>query len=643
MMSARVGKDKVFIQRLKQLILENLQNEQFGAEVLASQYGISRSQLHRKLKKSTGKSVTQFIKEIRLHEAFKMLVNDESTVSEIAYKVGFSSPTYFNTCFKDLYGYPPGEAKFRFEIQNDNMKEFPNTGKRSVLGRNKKNIILGASLLIIIISAILISNHSVSSQKPQSNEKFGDKTIALLPLQIEGGDEKQKKLGTEMTRAIIQKLQKINAIDKVSSYNAVMDFNNGKPDLTSTAKQLKVRFVTTGKLSFSENRFKIHLEAWDSDSKNIVWNKDFSGEWKIQEIFSFQADIAQSLATLMNAEIKAEESKDLKEVLTLNQEAYENYMAAETMLYNSPYNDYDKAQELYQRAIDLDPSFLEAYVGLANTWIFGGLIVGMYNEETAWGNAKRLLIKAQAIDPGNRSVEHSLYAGYYFYEWDFQKMEYYFQKYKDNPSTDFIAFIYDYAIKTGRYQAALNCLDRIFSENPTVAGNYGDRAELLMFMGNKKAALERLKTGDALFSYNRYYLSQSAKVYYYLGEYDLARQQLKHMEEIGALNNTLSLWLSSNLTKKGEGKSSEYYLNRLKDLYKAHATGSPAWFIALYYAERNDKEKTYEWLQRSFDRHEVEMTWLIEEPVLAPFRDDQQYKSLLKKMKFPATVVRKMI
>ncbi|MCK5369857.1 MAG: helix-turn-helix transcriptional regulator, partial [Cyclobacteriaceae bacterium] len=60
---------------------------------------MSRSQIHRKLNKINGKSITKFIREIRLEEAHQLLEDEVATAAEIAYQVGFSSPTYFNTCF----------------------------------------------------------------------------------------------------------------------------------------------------------------------------------------------------------------------------------------------------------------------------------------------------------------------------------------------------------------------------------------------------------------------------------------------------------------------------------------------------------------------------------------------------------------
>ena len=108
------GWNEILIYKLTKIAQDNFTNEQFGVKDLVKIYGMSRSQMHRKLKPINGQSISQFIREIRLAKAMQFLQKNETTASEIAYQVGFSSPTYFNTCFRDYFGYPPGEVKFRF-------------------------------------------------------------------------------------------------------------------------------------------------------------------------------------------------------------------------------------------------------------------------------------------------------------------------------------------------------------------------------------------------------------------------------------------------------------------------------------------------------------------------------------------------
>ena len=99
-----------FLDKITKVIVANMSNEQFGVSELAGEIAMSRSNLLRKVKKMTNLSVSQFISQVRLNKAMEMLNETSLTVSEISYEVGFSSPSYFIKCFRDQYGYPPGEA-----------------------------------------------------------------------------------------------------------------------------------------------------------------------------------------------------------------------------------------------------------------------------------------------------------------------------------------------------------------------------------------------------------------------------------------------------------------------------------------------------------------------------------------------------
>ncbi len=112
-MNSELSMDQALIEKLTKILEVNLEREHFGVKEFTKEAGLSRSQLHRKLLSITGKSTSRFIRDYRLEKAMEMLQNNSATASEIAYRVGFNSPTYFNTCFHDYYGFPPGEVKFR--------------------------------------------------------------------------------------------------------------------------------------------------------------------------------------------------------------------------------------------------------------------------------------------------------------------------------------------------------------------------------------------------------------------------------------------------------------------------------------------------------------------------------------------------
>jgi DNA-binding response OmpR family regulator len=101
--------EEQFMSKVLQVIQTHLAEEEFSIEQFGKEVGMSRMQLHRKLKALTGKSASNYLRSIRLNKAKKMIEEQKGSISEIAYSVGFSSPQYFTRSFKDEFGYPPSE------------------------------------------------------------------------------------------------------------------------------------------------------------------------------------------------------------------------------------------------------------------------------------------------------------------------------------------------------------------------------------------------------------------------------------------------------------------------------------------------------------------------------------------------------
>ncbi|SFD10488.1 hybrid sensor histidine kinase/response regulator transcription factor [Algibacter pectinivorans] len=105
--------DKEFIQKVLSYISENMSDSDLSVEVLASQLNLSRSQLYRKIKSLTGQTVNEFLRKLRIQKAKQILETGNSNISEVCYKVGFSSPSYFTKCFKAHFGILPTEVKVK--------------------------------------------------------------------------------------------------------------------------------------------------------------------------------------------------------------------------------------------------------------------------------------------------------------------------------------------------------------------------------------------------------------------------------------------------------------------------------------------------------------------------------------------------
>lgn len=103
-------RDKQFLKQLQAIIQKNLSDSEFGVEDMGQQIGLSRVQLYRKVKAMTGSSVVDLLRKARLVKARRLLETRSMSVSEVAYEVGFSAPSYFTKCFKEEYGMLPGDV-----------------------------------------------------------------------------------------------------------------------------------------------------------------------------------------------------------------------------------------------------------------------------------------------------------------------------------------------------------------------------------------------------------------------------------------------------------------------------------------------------------------------------------------------------
>ncbi len=101
--------DELFLNRVQKILDEKLSDPEFNAVIFCKAVGMSRMQLHRKLQTYTGLSTTEFIRSQRLKQAVNILKTSDASINEVAYTVGFNTPSYFIKCFKEVYGNTPSE------------------------------------------------------------------------------------------------------------------------------------------------------------------------------------------------------------------------------------------------------------------------------------------------------------------------------------------------------------------------------------------------------------------------------------------------------------------------------------------------------------------------------------------------------
>ncbi len=507
---------------------------------------------------------------------------------------------------------------------------------------NSTLILLGVSMItiaLLIYFQFLKPDHGDVIQLPAAKVQAinaTEQSIAVLPFRNMSGQDDLEYVVDGMTDAIISRLTRISDIDKVSSFTSISKYKNTNLSISEIAEELGVKYLVQGNFQKSGSKFKIRLQLILGNTDDQLWDHEYSGEWNPNEIFGMQAEVTETVAGMMNSSISATEIAAIQKMPTSNTEAYNLFLRAEFQRKKNNQSAYSIAIPLYEQTIELDSNFCDAYIGLAYIWTTGGLVWGIYEEKEAWQNSRALLVKALEIDSSRLESFLQLEAGTFYYDWDFTTSEKYLAKRRRTNTYYENDMDIDYLVKTSRYEEALELVKMKLEIDPSRPIIYAFHAEVLYFLSRPQEAIDLLKSSDLSFNDNMWYLREAAKLSYYLGEYESFYQRLDQLLTKFADRSPIHYWfqaIASHL--KGNTSEAAKHISQINKKYEEGSSGSPAWFMALYYFHTGDQENGFKWLQRSYDRHEVEMTWLQEEPLLAKVKNDPRYQSIYSKMGFP--------
>jgi TolB-like protein/AraC-like DNA-binding protein len=275
--------DPSFIDKAETLIVENLSNEKFGVSELAGAMSMSRSSLLRKIQKHTNLSASQFIRQVRLRKAMTLLKQTALSVSEISYQVGFGSTSYFIKCFREHFGYPPGEAV---------KKESEAAGAIEGLTletpkRNFSKIIIAVSLISMV--ALIVLYQAFSFTPPKELEK----SIVVLPFNNESSDSTNVYFINGLMESTLINLQMIEDF-RVVSRTSSEKYRNNKRSIPEIAKELNVNYVVEGSGQRVGEEVLLNIQLIDASSDRPIWAEQYSR--KVVNVFDLQNEIAKKIA-----------------------------------------------------------------------------------------------------------------------------------------------------------------------------------------------------------------------------------------------------------------------------------------------------------------------------------------------------------
>lgn len=347
--------EKDFLLQVRAVVEQNIANEQFGVSELADAMNMSRSNLLRKVKRQKDISVSQLIRQVRLEKGMEMLRQGGLNVSEVSLRVGFGSVSYFIKCFREHYGFPPGEVGKRDWPEMVPAEATPTTGRRRVFNW----IVGGLAAATVVVAFVWFYPSEAGPEK--------EKSIAVLPFKNDSSDSANVFLVNGLMESTLNHLQKIKDM-KVISRTSAEKYRNSNKSIPEMGRELNVNYFVEGSGQKIGNEILLNVQLIDAATDKHLWATQYKRE--ISDIFQLQQEVATNIAREVQATITKEEEKRIEAIPTQNLEAYNLFLEGRELLIANGDANLQKAIRLFNKAIELDAKFAEAYAFAAMAYYY---------------------------------------------------------------------------------------------------------------------------------------------------------------------------------------------------------------------------------------------------------------------------------
>jgi len=311
----------------------------------------------------------------------------------------------------------------------------------------------GAGLITFLLIAIPIVylNYNLQSRvRPQCTHA----SIAVLPFANLSGDPAQDYFSDGTTEDIIAALGRFSDLS-VIAHVAMQPYKGKLLQPGQLNRELGVCYALEGSVSRNGNQVLITAQLVDALSGVLLWSDSYAGE--LRDVFKLRNEIAQSVTGKLAIKLNDIERQRAFKKPTENLEAYDYLLRGRDYIARNTRSGNEKAKTLFQRAIDLDPTYASAYVALGLTRLKDVGSGWTEFPDEALKQAESLAQKAIELDDGNAEA-HALLGRVY--------------------------------IIRGQLDVAISEEERAIALNPNDAGSYGSRGAVLVFSGRPKEALD---------------------------------------------------------------------------------------------------------------------------------------------------------
>jgi TolB-like protein/Flp pilus assembly protein TadD len=486
----------------------------------------------------------------------------------------------------------------------------------------------------IIVLALTAAYFSTDKEWLSTHTMFGgssvvvsDKSIAVLPFADMSEKKDQEYFSDGLAEELIEQLGNTPGL-KVIARTSSFSFKGKSDDIPTIASKLNVANVLEGSVRRSGSHLRISTQLIRADSGQSLWSETFDREFR--DVFAIQDEIAVAVVSALKLKLAGGQTATGAHGTT-NPEAYNAYLLGRNLYIRSAYiqsteTGYRQAIEAYQKAINLDPRYADAYAELAMAQYYLGDYTGDLALETSAEQAAQ-----QAIEIDQHRASGYAVRGYLRFNmrYDWAGAEADFKQALVLDPTDSRVFRRYASVlnQVGRTEEAAALLQKGIEQDPLDASTWTGLVDALVASRNYPAAYDAVHRALAIRPTDNSSNFQLACLQLFDGK---ARDALATFQ-----SNSFAIFRDTGVAMAehtlGDAKSSQQALDRVI----ATAAGDAAYQIAEIYAWRGEKDKAFEWLERAYRQQDGGLTGIKIDLVLASLRSDPRYVAMLRKLNLP--------
>ena len=527
---------------------------------------------------------------------------------------------------------------WRYEFTRDGIVRTPPSSGEAVDARLHALDYALLAALVAIAAAIAygvvgqVRHTSPSPSASLAPPPEGRISIAVLPLRNASGDPDQEYLSDGLTEELIVQLGRLHPERLgVIARTSAMRYKNTDKSVADIARELGVAYVLEGSARREGGRVRVTAELVQASDQTQLWAESYDRE--LSGILELQRDVARAVAKSLAVKLLPQEQARLAAAGSVNAEAYDAYLKGSQYTIRLGAADLDAAEKYFHLALEKDPRFAPAYVGLTMVWVCRQQM-GYVRPGEAGPKAKAAVSKALELDDGYFEAHLALADVLTWTDWNWAAAGREWQRAIElNPGyADTRAYYSHYLLITGRPEEGLKEIETAMEMDPFNVIFQGFYAVVLDYFERYDDALAVTRKILDTMPDNPLGLSAQWWAYQGKGMHEEAfaaatafyRAIYGDLDPSGVLDRTYS----ANGYAAAMGGAAELLVARSQSKFVLPTD------IAALYLSAGNREQALAWLERGYEVRDPAMPYLGW-PMYDPLRSDPRFKDLVRKMNLP--------